>query len=167
MPSPLDSATYFEAITAETHMHNRERWFGIASPQTGSNWGTQDTLNQYQATSGNGVYGAAIKILGSADTPIISGQLYFDIRRISVPAVSVASPYFVRFIWDKTSAANGITNGTFTEVVCQQATVTGINLAVEVQCPRIASGMLVWAEVMNATNNATINFFIGVHGYYA
>lgn len=37
---------------------------------------------------------------------------------------------------------------------------------VDVRMPGFAVGNKVWIQVWNATNNATIDFYVGVHEYY-
>ena len=166
MADSRENAILYETTVVEDHFHNRERWFGIATPQTAVNWGTQESLTVYQAVSGNSAFGVALQVLGTGDTPIIAGQRFFDIRRISIADVSNANPYILRLIWDPVSAAAGEAAGMFTEVFCQQATAAGQNKPQDLICFRIpCSTYQVWAKVKNGTNLATINFFIGVHGY--
>lgn len=156
----------------EKHAHNRELWFGISGDQSGNDWAA-DTLNPFQAISGNGVYGIDLndeaKVLGTDDTPIITGQKRFDIKRILLEDTSVDTIWKLRIVYGSDTLANNISAGRFVEMMAlfdstnpQQSAGTPIEFIL----PKLNAGVdKVWIEGRNATDNATIDFFVGVHGY--
>ncbi|KKN24531.1 hypothetical protein LCGC14_0893930 [marine sediment metagenome] len=155
----------------DQHFHNRERWFGISADQSGNDWAA-DTLNSFIAISGAGVYGAdasdEAKVFGTDDTPIFTGNVEYDIRRILVADVSVNTVWKVRFVWGTGTMANAITAGQTTEeMFLFDATNPQLSagVPVDVRIPRVAVGTKLWMQARNATDNATIDFFVGAHGY--
>ena len=83
----------------EHHVHNLDRWFGKSGDQSGNNWATENSLTPFQAVSGDGAFGTAIKVMGSADTPVIAGRTKFDLHRIHVLSCDQATVYYIRFIF--------------------------------------------------------------------
>lgn len=155
----------------EFHFHNKERWFGISGDQSGNDWAA-DTLNNYQAISGNGVYGAdandEAKVIGTDDMPAISGKTKFDMREILIEGLSVDTVFKLRIVWGTGTMADAITAGQFTEVIVQNGTAGnfGNGAPLQVTIPRLSSGSdKVWLQCKCATDNATCDFFVGVHEY--
>lgn len=162
---------YDETEIIDTHLHSREHWCGNSGDQSGNNWGS-DTLTAYRAISGNGVYGAdaddEAKVIGSADTPIITGMVYFDIHRITVIAISSDTVYEIRTVWGTGTMAEAILADQFTEEMIITSTDKANKFGgapFETQIPRLAVGTKVWLQVRNTTDNATMDFFIGIHEY--
>jgi len=160
-----------ETEIVEEHLHSRERWFGKSADQSGNNWGT-DNLTAYQAISGNGVYGAddndEAKVLGSDDTPSISGMIYFDPHRITVVAVSSDTVYKIRTVYGTGTMAAAIAAEQFTETHIMTYTDKANKFGgapFDIMMPRIDVGTKIWVQCKNATNNATVDFFIGIHEY--
>jgi hypothetical protein len=158
------------ATEAARHVHNRERWRGVRVPQTATEWAA-DGLTAFQAISGAGAYGAdpgdEAQVLGSADTPLIAGKTTFDLRQLFITDLSVATPYKLRLAWGTTTLADALAAGQFTEQIV--AEFGGGPFAsggpIDVLTPRLAAGTQVWAQAWNATDNATIDFLVGVHEY--
>lgn len=156
----------------DEHFHNREIWFGISGDQSGNDWAA-DTLNVFQAISGNGIYGAdandEAKVLGTDDTPIISGQTRFDIRRLLLHDTSVDTVWKLRVVYGSDTLANNITAGQFTEMMVLFDSVNpqqSAGIPIDIIIPRLVAGTdKVWVQGRNATDNATLDFFVGVHGY--
>lgn len=160
-----------EAKEAEHHLHSPGYWFGKSADQSGSDWAA-DTLTSFQAISGNGVYGAdandEAKILGSSDTPFLTGSQKFDLHRILVKGVSAGTPYKLRIVWGTGTMAAAITALQYAETMVQFDSANpqlSAGIPIEIQMPRLAVGTQVWIQAKNATDNATIDFFIGLHEY--
>lgn len=161
-----------QALVTESarHVHNRERWRGILTPQTATNWAS-DVLTPFQAISGAGAYGAdpgdEAQVLGAADTPLIAGKTIFDLRQLFITDLSAATPYKLRIAWGTGTLANAIAAGQFTEQIV--AEFAGGPFAsggpIDVLTPRLAAGTQVWVQAWNATDNATLDFLVGVHEY--
>lgn len=157
----------------EHHLHRRNRSYGKSADQSGSDWALEDSLTAFRAISGNAAYGSdandEAKIFGTSDTPLISGQTYFDIGGLLIVGVSNDDPFILRIVWDTTDMATGIAAGQYSTIMVKFDTTNpqlsaGIPLATN--SPKIAVGNKVWIQTKNATNNATIDFFLTEsHGY--
>lgn len=164
--SPADEVTL---EIAEDHLHNVERWFGKSADQSGNNWGVSNTMTPYQAVSGNNTWGTSgaqeAKVLGTADTPIFAGGTHQDIRRVLSVANSSNTIYRIRLIFGLTTSADAITAGQYSEFVYLRAAGDSVRKVAELQNIRVPSGYKRWIQIWNATNGATLDFFLGIHEY--
>ncbi len=158
--------------TLRNHNHSLERWFGISADQSGTDWALEDTTNNYRAISGAGVYGAdandEAKVIGTGDGPLVTGGVQFDLHRIFFLALSTDTIWTIRVIWDVTSMANGISNDRFSTVMLMNnpSGNKASGLPAALQVPQLTWGTdMVWIQAKNATDNATADFYIGVHEY--
>ena len=161
-----------EAIEIEHHLHNRERWYGKKSSQTATQWGETTTLTAFRAISGNNAYGTDTNdealVLGSADTPAISGKTKFDLHRLFVTSVSEDTIYKLRIIYGTGTMAAAIAANQYSEVIvrCDSTNPSQVDgIPFDVLFPRMASGTQVWVQAWNVTDNATIDFLVGIHEY--
>ena len=157
------------SFETEHHLHNMERWFGKSGDQSGNNWGTASSLTPYQAISGSGAFGSdaddEAKILGTDDTPVITGHLQFDPHRIMVTAASNATDSVLRLIYGTGTMADAESAGQYSDVMITEARK---GMPTEIKMPHddiIAGSTKIWMRLKNATNNATVDFFLGMHGY--
>ncbi len=160
-----------KTVELGNHHHNRERWFGISANQSGNDWAA-DTINEFTAISGSDVYGAdasdEAKIFGTDDTPIIAGQTYFDFHQLLVHSVSVDTEYKLRIVYGTGTMANAITAGQYTETMVMFDSSNpqlSAGIPVPILMPRLAIDTTIWLQARNATDNATITFYAGAHGY--
>ena len=156
-----------EVYEVEKHLHNRERWFGKKAAQTATDWGDQASLAPYRAISGDGVFGADTDdealVIGADDTPAIAGMTIFDAHRILITAASNATDWVLRIIYGEGTMAAAESAGQYTDVMVQQAKKGS---PIDVLMPRCDCAVRkLWVRAKNATNNATIDFFIGIHEY--
>ena len=155
------------AQKVENHLHNRELWRGLAADQSGDNWAA-DRLTPYLATSGDNAYGAEIKVIGSADTPFSVGKARFDPHRILVVAVTNDNEYKLRFTWGTGTFADALAAGQFAEIMVKFDAINpqqSAGVPIDLQLPGQLVGTRVWAQAWNATDNATIDFLVGLHEY--
>ncbi len=155
----------------EKHFHNREIWRGKLGVQTATDW-ADDTLSPYQAISGADAYGAdandEAQVLGTADTPINSGYVKYDLHWVLVVELSTDTPWKLRFVWGTGTMADAITANQFSEITVQNnpAGSKANGAAIPIMMPRRTCGTdKVWAQAWNATNNATADFLVGLHEY--
>jgi len=161
-----------EAYEVAHHFHTLERWYGISADQSGNDWAA-DTLNPFQAISGNGDYGSdandEAKVLGTDDTPFITGEITYDLHRILIVDVSEDTEYKLRVVYDDTDMATGIAAGRYTEVMVNFDSTNpqqSAGVPVDLLMPKLTAGLYkVWIQCKNATDNATIDFYVGGHGY--
>jgi hypothetical protein len=152
----------------ERHVHSRERWVGIKAVPTATDW-ADDTLTGFVAISGNGVYGADLNdealVLGADDTPAIVGMVKFDVHQINISSATSTTPYKLRFVYGTGTLADAIAAGQFTETMIRVSSDVGRMGTSAIRMPRLAAGTQVWVQCKNATNNATVTFFVGLHEY--
>ncbi|MCJ7663303.1 MAG: hypothetical protein MUO24_03580 [Desulfobacterales bacterium] len=161
---------HIEAELTEEHLHNREYWFGKRAPQTAINWGERASLAPYRAISGNNAFGTDIndeaQVIGSADTPIRVGSTSFDMRRIQILDVSVAIMFLLRVIHGTGTMAAAETAGQYTEITSLQlASPNGQAKPADIIQERIPVGHKVWIRAKSVTDNAWIDFLVGLHEY--
>lgn len=154
------------------HLHNRERWFGKSADQSGNDWALEASLTPFRAISGNADFGSDLNdealVLGTEDTPIITSQTHFDLHRLLIVGVSVDTPYILRIVYGTGTMADAITAGQYSDVMVKFDSVNptvSAGTPVDLVFPRNLNGNKIWIQTKNATNNATIDFFVGVHGY--
>jgi hypothetical protein len=168
--------TMKETEFAEEHLHHIVRWFGKLNPQTATNWcvSVDGHLAQpYQAISGNGTWGTdandEAQLFGTADIPIVD-MLRGDFNEILIVANSSNTLYFNRVVWGTGSIADAVAANQYTEFPFFRPAAD--NNRKVMTCPTrkipITIGGLpvkVWLQTQNVTDNATIDFIVGVHGY--
>jgi hypothetical protein len=155
----------------ERHFHGRERWLGKKAVQTATDW-ADNVLTPFRAISGNNTYGGDANdealVLGTADTPVMAGNTRFDMHRFMVVGASASTVYKVRFVYGRTTMAAAILAGAYTEIMIMvdPAAAQVPHDVFDVMMPRGESGMTqVWVQAWNATDNATLDFVIGLHEY--
>ncbi len=149
-----------EIFEVERHIHNREIWFG--------NGAVEDSLTPYTIVSGNNLFGAAVLLLDTGDTPVDTGMVKFDPHKIEVVSVDTNSEYLIRLIWGSGTAAAAETAKQYTTFPVVPSGI-GANVsgdAIETKAKRILCGIdKVWMKCKNATNLAEILVQIGIHEY--
>lgn len=156
-----------ETYEIEHHLHNRERWFGKSADQSGNNWGTQASLTPYRAISGNNDFGQDggdyAKVIGTDDTPAITGMAIFDAHRILITASSKSTDWILRIIYGASTMVAEEALGNYSDVMVQEARK---GAPIDIIMPRCACvTRKLWVRAKNVTDNATIDFFIGIHEY--
>ena len=165
---PITSTILSTVLGIDADQHNPQLWFGISADQSGNDWAA-DTLNPFQAISGLSDYGAdandEAKVVGSADTPARAGFTTFDVHTIQIGAVSVNTEYKLRLVWHSDNLTSGVAAGNTSETMLKfDATNPQQSAAipVRVNMPAVAAGTKVWVQCKNATDNATVDLFVGI-----
>ena len=165
------SGLFQEILEVEKHIHNCERWFGLAAAPSGTNFGDQATLLPYVAISGAGVFGAdgndEAKCIGTDDTPAQTGMTRYDFHRILVVDVENAAPWVLSVIHGSGTMADAESAGQYTDVMIQFAAgPLDVGAPVNILMPRLVCGVdKVWIRAKTATNNDEIDLFVGIHEY--
>ena len=166
-----DNSLAYRVHEIERHIHGRERWLGKSADQSGDDWAANN-LTPFRAISGTNAYGAdandEAKVLGTLDTPQITGMVRYDMHRIMMVAASSETVYKLRIVYGSGTMADAITAGQYTELcVMADAAVAQVpHDAFEIMMPRGYCGVTkVWVQAWNATNNATIDFLVALHEY--
>jgi len=161
----------YKVTEIEKHFHNVERWFGKLAVQTATDW-ADTNLTPFRAISGANTYGAdpgdEAQVLGTADTPHISGGVKYDPYRISILELSSDTIWRLRMIYGAGTMVEAIAAGQYSELMVSNI-VTGSKAGgtpVDFRMPRLRCGIdKVWVQAWNATDNATCDFFVGLHEY--
>lgn len=169
VPQPQIDTIETTVINIDADRHNPFRFCGKTADQSGNNWG-EDNLTPYQAISGLGVYGAdandEAKVIGTDDTPILTGSISYDVHSIQIADTSLNTEFKMRIIWGTGTMAAAITADQFSELMFKfDATNPQQSAAIPVRInmPSVAVGTFkIWAQVKNATDNATCDFFVGM-----
>ena len=163
----VHNSTDYRVAEIERHLHSGARWFGAAVTPSGETHAADaigTTSSPFQIDGGNDTWGAWSLMFGSDDTPVRSGNAYFDPHQIVVKDTENSSVYFVQFSRGATGAA-GLAAGTYTEFV-YSATVQKETGVLIVQTGRAPVGSLIWARCWSVGDNTgTIDFFLGLHEY--
>ena len=171
--SGVNNSLAYRVHEIEKHFHSAERWLGVSADQTGSNWALENTLNSYQAISGNGVFGAdandEAKVIGIDDGKYTSDDMVkFDLHRFFFEEISADNPFIIRIVWGTGTMADAIANNCFSTFMVQN-NPTGNKaggVPVDIMMPRKTWGTdQVWVQTKSATDDATVDFFVGVHEY--
>lgn len=147
----------------------RSRCFGKVASPTATNWGSISTITPFRVISGNNAYGTdtgdEAQLVGSADTPIITGMTGFTIHSIIPVAASATSVFRVRLVYGTGTMNDAISAGYYSESfvrVSSDSLPTGRQW---ISLPVLTAGTQVWAQAWNATNDAWLDFNIVIHEY--
>jgi len=146
-----------------------ERWYGKLNPQTSTLWADGATLNPYVAISGDNDWGAGEQLFGADDilpelgTGFSNGA--FDMF-LSVANTSDTTSR-IRIVWGAGTLAAAVTANQYTELMYHKLAANAVLTPRRISSPIIPffiDGLptQVWAQHWNATNLATISFFLGV-----
>lgn len=160
----------------EKHFHNKERWLCKANPQTATDWAVEccaaGAVLPYVAISGSNNFGGDANdealIFGTDDLLNIDGETKLDLHRIMVTDASSTTVYILRIVYGTGTMANAITAKQFTTVpvISDPAAGGGYGNIIDVKMPRLNIGTdKIWIQIKNATDNATLSFICGFHGY--
>lgn len=167
-----ENSLAYRTEAVEKHFHSRERWFGKKAVQTATDW-ADDTITPYQAISGAGDYGGdaddEAQVIGTDDTPAISGSVRYDVHRVFITDVSQDSIYKLRVVYGAGTMADMITAGQYSEVLIKFDATNpqqSAGIPFDIHMPRLVCGSdKVWLQAWNAADNATVDFFVGIHEY--
>ncbi len=148
-------------IILDEHFHTVTRWRG-AKAGADETTAFEDVLDAFQIDSGNTIWGTALCIVGSGDTPIDSGMTYYHSNKVQVSARERrALPYKLKFAWGDSYAA-GVSAGNYTEQMIFPSAEPPV---VIIDIPRLAVGTKLFVACEVNANTGTLGFFIGIHEY--
>lgn len=167
--SPSTSVIAKNVHYTEEHMHHKVRWYGISADQSGNNWASKTSMTPYIATSGNNTWGTVdttdiAKLFGTEDTLEV-GDLCGDFNEILVTANTSNTMYRCRIIWGDGTTAEAITANQYSEFVFLRSAGDTVRKIMVTPTPIIAIDAKIWLQIWNATDDATLSCFVGVHGY--
>lgn len=162
-----ESKEFREIQEVERHLHNRERWFGVAASPSGEvNVGDSDSMTPFQVISGNDQFGAWLQLLGSGDTPSITGMTLFDPHEMLITDVQRASTiHRLQFAWGA-SGASALAAGMYTEEMFKPQAAAFISVAIDMHAKRQLATTKVWARSWaDSQVSGTVDLFLGIHEY--
>jgi hypothetical protein len=174
--------TQMEAEYTEDHFHNKVRWYTKKTAQSATAWASPfegNLANFWRVISGNSVWGVdgshdptnppsdEAYLFGTADTltELGTGLTFGDFDKILIVANSSSTVYLVRFIWGTGTMGDAITAKQYTEAVFLRATGDSVRKVYDMKMPKVEVNDKLWAQCANATDNATLDFILGVHAY--
>lgn len=170
LPSePTPESLNYISKEIETHLHSYERWYELTSgaitdAHCAERIGHASGVGPFRIDAGNSSWGSWVQLLGTSDTPAVSGADYYDFHRIEVTASESNNPYFIQFAFGS-SGAGAIVDNTYTSVVYKPQTAVS-DAPIMIQTDRHAIGTRAWARCMvRNTNTATLDFYFGIHEY--
>lgn len=155
----------------EEHLHHAVRWYGKSADQSGDNWASKTSMTPYVATSGDNTWGtvdtADIAKLFGADDTLETGNMSGDFNEVLVTANTSNTVYRCRIIWatGAQTISDAITANQYSEFMYLRASGDSVRKIMFTPTPVIGIDAKIWLQTWNATNDATITFFVGVHGY--
>jgi hypothetical protein len=170
----LDTAFHnslaYRIAEIERHLHSYERWLGLAaSPSAETHRADQISGVAIPAPfvidAGNNAWGLWVQVLGSADTPVISGSAYYDFHRLAIVNIERSFHYFVQVALGA-SAAAALSSGDFSDLVYEAPSAATGEAPILVQTRRKAAATKAWIRcICPGQDTATMSFFIGLHEY--
>lgn len=161
-----------EVIEIEHHLHNREKWFGLAAVALGELHVADRMaggIDPFQLVAGNLTFGSWVQILGATDTPVGEGMVKFDGHRVIVTDTNSVDPFIVQIaVGELVDLAALIAAEEFTEFPYISASNNNDSGISEIISRRISAGQKVWARVCCiGSNGSTIDIYFGIHEYQA
>jgi hypothetical protein len=161
----------------EINDHTSARWMGAAVAASGTTHTADQTsagaagaeAAAFSLDAGNDDWGAWVQIIGSSDTPVDSGNLFYAMHRILITATERPSVlYMIQMSFSAAAPGDDPSGTTYTEFqfISPGASPLAIGVQVPVKSPRVAVGTNLWARarVPNA-DTGTVGFYIGLHEY--
>lgn len=158
---------FAEIEEVERHHHNRERWFGAAAVPSGEvHVADHDVMTPFVPDAGNDTWGSWLQLLGSSDTPHLTGMTQYDPHQIFISAVEQNSAiYRIQVGWGASGAA-ALSAEAFTEVLFLGPGAAFRSPPLPLLSKRQAAGTKIWTRIWaDGANTATMNLFLGIHEY--
>ena len=152
------------------------RWYGKKAVQDATHWADSTTLTAYQCISGAGTWGSDLndeaKVFGTADLLWTDPKTGEDpaggiFSEILFHANSSTTLYKFRLVYGTSaqSLADAVAAGQWTEAVFFRDTADKSRIVRAMRSRRLPIDCQIWGQCMNASNDATLDFLVGVHYY--
>jgi len=158
-------------VELANHHHNYEKWFGAAAVAAGETHiadRMDGAIATFQLVAGNNDFNATwLQVLGSSDTPVVSGKTKFDLHRILVTDTNSTDPFIIQIVTGESAdIAAKLLAEDFNEFPYVSATNNNDSGISELIGKLINSGEKMWMRCANVGGNGTlIDFYIGIHEY--
>ncbi len=161
-----DSARKAARLTAKLdgHVHAYEHWFGLAAVPSGeTHRADHETFTTFQMDAGNDDFGDFVQIMGSADTPHVAGNNFYDLHEIFVENVQQFNSTHQMQIAFGATTATAIAENTLLEIVFRPTGAASTEVSVEVIGKRHDAGTKAWARVWaDGQASGTVDILFGI-----
>ena len=166
----VDNSLAYRIAEVERHLHNREKWFGVAAAPAGETHAADrmdGVVAPFALLSGASAFGNWVQILGSTDTPVIAGSANFDGHRFMVTGTDSTLPFVVQIITGESADfAAKLAAEEFTEAPYIAASNNNDSGISDIMTRRVPVGTKVWARCACVGASAkTISLYFGIHEY--
>jgi hypothetical protein len=168
----LDGRILAGVIENEGHIHNWEKWFGLAA-SADAELHVADRMGPaiapFQLIAGNLTWGSWVQILGTNDTPASTGMTLFDGHRVIVIDTDSVNPFIIQVVGGESAGiAAQLAAENFSEFPFVSGTNNNDSGITDIISHRIDVGTKVWARACCiGSNGSTIDLYFGIHEYIA
>ncbi len=163
---------YAEAWETEHHVHNFDICMGLANTPNGEIHRADrigPSVQPFTLTSGDNAYGTWVQVLGSGDTPVISGMVKTDANAILVTAADSTATHNIQFaVGESADLAALISANTYTDAPYTAPTGAVDAGKLTILTKRINVTTKVWARsICIGVDAKDISFYVLMHEYTA
>lgn len=163
-----DSLSYAIGET-DRHVHHYSRTFGAAAAPSGETHVADEITSDpapFVVDAGNDTWGTWVQLLGSSDTPSISGSEKFDPHLINIVSAENANVIYLIQLAAGASGAAALTAGTYSDKVFIPQSANGRPAPVPIGIKRQDTGTKVWMRTLaRGTNTSELGIYIEIHEY--
>ena len=159
-----------EVEEIERHIHNLEKWFGLAAIPVGETHRMDRMaggIQRFQFVAGNDDFGAWVQVIGSEDTPVIAGSTLFDTHRFLVTGTDSTNAFIFQVVsGESADIAAKIAAGEYNSVPYISASNNNDSGIEDILGPRVPAGEKVWVRVACiGASGSIISAYFGLHEY--
>ena len=152
----------------ERHFHNWERTFEAAAVANGE-LHVADELGvglAFVADAGNDVFGSWLQIVGSIDTPIVTGMVKYDLRKLTVTAQEHDNTVYIVQVGFGASGTAALSARTYSTFSLRTGGGDSLIVPAEFPASQQVVGTKAWLRIKaKGEDTGTLSFFIGGHEY--
>ena len=168
--TPLLEEIQEEVIEIEKHLHNYEKWFGLADSPVGETHRADRMgpgILPFTLTAGNLTWGSWVQVLGSDDTPVQAGKTKYDLHRAIITDTTSTDPFILQIIsGESADFAAKLLAEDFDEFPYVSASNNNDSGISEIIDKRIDVSGKCWIRCCAIGANApTLKLYIGIHEY--
>lgn len=168
--SGVEDSLAYKTEKMESHIHNYEKWFGLAgtpAAETHRADRMDGAIAAFTLTAGNNDFGSWLQVFGSSDTPVALGKTKFDLHRILVTDTNSTRPFIIQIVTGESAGiAAKLSAEDFDEFPYVAATNNNDSGITELIDKRTDAGEKVWMRCADVGGNGTtLELYIGIHEY--
>ncbi len=167
--SGVEDSISYRAAEIDRHVHHYSRVLGLAAIPNGELHRADEQTSDpdpFVVTAGNDDWGPWMQLLGSLDTPQITGCVKFDPHLVSIVAVQTANTIYQLQLAVGTSGAAALAAGTYSGKTFTPQSVNGRPAPVPFGLRRQDVGTNIWMRSLARGANApTLSLYLEIHEY--